>query len=122
MKISRMTTDQAADALCRIAPPFTRMLQDKETVPALQQLMDSAQDEKPVESLTAVLLKVVPYLLKDHKNDVYEIIGALTGKTEQQIGKQNILKTVQDIKDSLDQDLIDFFRSSGGQTKTSESE
>lgn len=121
MKISQMTTDQAADALCRIAPPFTRMLQDKETVPAIQQMFDSLQDEKPVESITAVLLKVVPYLLKDHKCDVYEIIGALTGKTQQQIGKQNILKTVQDIKDSLDQELVDFFRSSGGQTETSES-
>ena len=122
MKISQMTTDQATDALCKITPPLTRMVADKEAVPMLQQVLDASKDDNAAEALTAVLMKAVPYLLKDHKEDVFEIIGGLNGKTAQQIGKQNILKTIEMIKDSVDKDLIDFFKSSGEKANTEESE
>ena len=118
MKISQMTTGQATDVLCKITPPMTRLLADERAIPMIQNVLDAGKSDKAMEAITAVLMKVVPYLLKDHKEDIFEIIGGLNGKTAAQIDKQNVLKTMQMVKDSVDQELIDFFKSSGTQTNT----
>lgn len=118
MKISQMTTDQATTALCRIAPPATRIFADQAAIPMIQEVVDAFHDDHTAEAITAVMMRVVPYLLKDHKEDVYEIIGGLYDKTAQQIGKQSFLQTMQMVKESVDQELVNFFTHSGSSTKT----
>ena len=57
--------------------------------------------------------KLLPLLLKDHLDDVCQVVGALNGVSAETIRNQNILKTMKDIKECLDGDLIRFFRSAG---------
>ena len=120
MKLSQMTTNQATDALCKIAPAVMRVLADQSTLPLVQQLFDAFKSEHPAETAAAVCIRIFPLLLKDHKEDMFEIVGALNDKTAQQIAKQNVMKTIEMVRDSVDKELIDFFKSSGEQTQTIE--
>lgn len=115
MKISEMTTNQAADALVKVMEPVCNIIKDPDAVPMLQGLTSISS----MEGLTGALMKVVPYCLEKHRADAWKILSALTGKTVNKIEKQSILVTMADIRDSIDKDLIDFFKSSAGVTAPS---
>lgn len=119
MKISQMTTDEAADALVKMSEAVTAIVADSESVPLLSGLSVAFEDR---EGLTAALMKLVPFLLKKHRHEFYTIIGALDGKTEEEIGKFNLLSTIRVVRDSFDKDLLDFFSNSGEQTQPGENE
>lgn len=112
MKISEMTTDQAAECMVRMTQPLANIMDDDNLKPALERLSEGKKE--PVVKLVAAMLpKIVPLCMKDHRQDVYEIVGALADKPADEIGKMKFLWTLKELRDSLDKDLIDFFRSSG---------
>lgn len=110
MKISQMTTDQAADALIRIAEPASNIMHDKNVFDMLEKLA-KGNDDSPIKFIADNLPMVVTVLLKGHRNDVYEIVAALSEKAVEEVGKQNIKVTILDIKESFDKELFDFFGS-----------
>ena len=110
MKISEMNTNQAADVLVRIADPASNIMHDKKVFDMLEKLA-TGNDSSPVKFFADNLTMVVTVLLKDHRNDVFEIVAALSEKTVEEVGNQNIKTTVFDIKESFDKDLLDFFGS-----------
>ena len=55
--------------------------------------------------------KLAPALLKTHRDDLYAVVSALTGKTVAEIDAQKGLQTIKDIKESFDGELADFFKS-----------
>lgn len=109
MKISQMTTNQAADVLVRIAAPASKIMHDKTTMKVLEGVAKGSNDA--VKFIAENLVPVTTILLKSHRMDVFEIVAALTGKTLEEVGEQNILVTISDIRDSWDGDLVDFFGS-----------
>lgn len=113
MKISEMSTAKAADVLVKIVEPVTKILMDQEAVSMLQVVVDTAKDTG-AEGIIGAFIKIVPYLLEKHRNDTFTIIGALNGKSVEKVAKQNILQTIADVRESIDKDLIDFFKSSAG--------
>lgn len=114
MKISQMSTDQAADVLVRIAEPVSHIMDDERISELLKEV--SASKNVPYIKLFASLIpKIVPLALESHRNDLYEVVGALDGKSVSEVEKQNVMKTIKVIKESIDRDLIDFFVSSGSQ-------
>lgn len=117
MKISQMTTDQAADALVKMSEAVSTIVADEESIPMLNMLVAQFSDENQAEGIAAALMKLVPFLLKKHRKELYTIIGALDGKPEEEIGKFSFMSTLRVIRDSIDKDLIDFFRSSGYVTR-----
>lgn len=110
MKISQMTTDQAADVLVRIAEPATNLMHDEEFYKMLEKVANS-QDASPIKFLADNLTAIVTAFLKNHKQDVFEVVAALSEKTSSDVANQKITETIKDIKDCLDGDLIDFFGS-----------
>lgn len=121
MKISQMTTDQAADVLVRIAEPVSNIMDDSKVAELLQDI--SRSKNVPYIKLFASLVpKIVPLALKTHRKDLYEVVGALDNKSVSEVSKQNVLKTIKTLQESIDKDLIDFFGSIGGQEKTAEKE
>lgn len=108
MKISEMNNDQAADALIRIAPAFENICNDEELIGALEKIKDMGK-----EPMIKVIGYVVPVFvsvgLKRHKNDLYDIIGALTQSPVNRIGKMNFKETIKTFQDSYDEILRDFF-------------
>lgn len=114
MKISQMTNNQASEALIRLSSPLANILDDENTKPLLEDM-----EKLGTKGIVSQWLpKFVAYCLKDHKADVYEIIGALTFKPTKVVGNMNFLETVKELKESIDEDLIGFFKSSGNATAT----
>ena len=116
MKISEMTNDQAAEALIRISEPIRNLCDDDELV-ALIDKAGTMKEQPFIKTLGQMVPDLVLYAMRKHKNDLYEIVGALTQQPLAKVGKMNFVQTVQAVKDSYDEVLRDFFTSSIPQTQ-----
>ena len=118
MKLSEMTTDRAMDVLCEITPCIANITADEELLEELR----SAIDPKAVKTKAELMVKgvekitkLVPIVLKKRKADVFGILAALNEKTAEEIGKQNIIATMAQVREVVkDKDLMDFFKSCVG--------
>jgi hypothetical protein len=118
MKLSKITTDRAMDVLCEITPNVANIVTDEELMAELKK----AVDPNDVETKAGLLAKgvervanIVPIILKKRKFDMFGILAALNEKTIEEIGKQNILVTMAQVRDVVkDKDLMDFFKSCVG--------
>ena len=120
MKISMMNTEQAADALVRMAQPVANILDDKDVDPILQRFSKS-KNKSMTKIVADFIPKIVPLALKTHRDDVFEI-GALEGVSADEVRKFPVLKTMAIIRDSFDKDLIDFFNYTANQERSEEAE
>lgn len=115
MKLSQMTNDQARDVMIRLAVPASNLMNDKKILPILQEISEGK--EKPLAELVgSVLPKLVAFALKDHADDLYEVVGAMADKPMEEVGSMNFMQTIGVLRDSIDKDFIDFFKSSGSVT------
>lgn len=123
MKLSQMTTDKATDVLCEIAPYAMNIMTDEDLMNELKAAIDFDEANTMAEKIAVSvgkISKILPILLKKRKNDIFGILGALNDKSIDEIAKQNVIKTMSQIKDiSKDKELLDFFKSCTG---TEESE
>lgn len=111
MKISQMNNEQAADALIRISEPMGRICDDKDLVAMLDKF-STLKDVGIVRAFGRILPQLVAYALKKHREDLYDIIGALEMKPKEEVAKMNFVETVKIVRDSYDDVLRDFFTSS----------
>ena len=121
MKISEMTNDQATETMIRLAVPFGNICEDEEAVKLIDEYRGMSKMPL-IQTIGKLLPKLVTYMLKTHKNDLYEIVGALTFCTSEKVAKMNFVETVKVFRDSYDEVLASFFPSSITQMKNSESE
>lgn len=118
MKLSEMTTDRATDVLCEITPYIANIVSDDELLSELRNAIDKKDVATRAELLARgaeKISKLIPIVLKKRKADVFGILAALNEKTETEIGKQNILVTMAQIREiAKDKEFIDFFKSCVG--------
>lgn len=123
MKLSQLTTERATDVLCEIAPLAMNIMSDEELMGELKKAIDFKKAETQAEQIALVvgkISKVLPIVLKKRREDVFGVLAALNDKSVEEIAKQNILKTMAQVRDmSKDKELLDFFKSCTG---TEESE
>jgi hypothetical protein len=123
MKISQLSTDRAMDLLCEIATPVTNIMTDEELIKELKSAVDFEKANTMAEKIaltTGKFTKILPLILKKRKADLFSILASLNEKTIEEIGSQNVIKTMSQIKDiAKDKELLDFFKSCTG---TEESE
>ena len=123
MKLSQMTTDKATDVLCIIAPYAINIMTDEDLIAELKKAVDFKDANTLAEKIALTvdkIAKILPIILKKRKSDLFGILGALNEKSIEEIGKQNIIRTMTQIRDiSKDKELLDFFKSCTG---TEESE
>lgn len=112
MKISEMSNDQATEAMIRISAPFQNICEDEELITVLEAIKNRPKEEELVKSIGRILPKFVLFALKNHKADLYEIIGALSCQPTGKVGKMNFAETVRMLKESYDDILHDFFTTS----------
>lgn len=110
MKISEMTNDQASNVLIRISQPMANIMDDQNIEPLFKAITES-KDMTLAKMIGNLLPKFVTFAIKDHKADLYEIIGAFVEKPAKAVGDMNIMETMKLLKDSIDKDFIDFFSS-----------
>ena len=113
MKISMMTNDQAADAMIKMAKPISNLMQDEEAVKLLETIKSPREDESGIAYFARILPQLVSFGMQNHKDDVFAIVAALTMKPVSEIGKMNFISTVKELRESIDEDLIGFFKQSG---------
>lgn len=121
MKISEMNNDQAAEAMIRLAVPFGNICEDEEAIKLIDEYKNMG-DMPVIQTIGRLLPKFVKYMLKSHKNDLYEIVGALTFNTVEKVAKMNFAETIKAVRESYDEVLVSFFPQSVAQTKKEKSE
>lgn len=118
MKLSEMTTDRAMDVLCEITPFIANITADEELLEELRNAIDPKAVKTKAELMVKGVEKVtklVPIVLKKRKADVFGVLAALNEKTAEEIGKQNIIATMVQVREVVkDKDLMDFFKSCVG--------
>lgn len=111
-KISELTTDECMDVLCAIAPSIQAIVDDKDIMNALGKAIDKngLTTAGVYMAATSKLVGAVPMLFKTHREDVYNILSSVGGVTVEDIKAQNMLDTMQQTKEILqDKPLLDFF-------------
>ena len=118
MKISELTTNEGLDVLCEITPYLGAIVTDDELVAELKRKTDVSNESTQAQVWAAALdklTKLMPIILKTHRSDVYGIVGAVNGKTEDEIARQGFIKTASEIRDIInDKEFKDFFKSLWG--------
>lgn len=108
MKISEMNNDQASEVLIRISQPMANIMDDQNIEPLFKAITES-KEMTLAKMIGNLLPRFVSFAIKDHKADLYEIIGAFAEKPAKAVGKMNILETMKILKESIDKDFLDFF-------------
>lgn len=115
MKLSQMTTDRATDVLCEITPNIANIVADDDLMDELRMVVDPKEVKTRAELLAKFaekISKLVPIVLKKRRLDVFGILAALNEKSVEEIGNQNILATMAQVREIVkDKDLMDFFKS-----------
>ena len=117
MKISEMTNDQATQAMIKLAQPIANIMDDPNAELFFKDMADQ-KDKKLINSISYMLPKAVAFCMKDHKQDMYAIISALTMIPVGKVGAMNFMQTVKELKESIDEEFLGFFKSSGNATAT----
>ena len=111
-KLSDLGTDECMDVLCTIAPSIQAIVEDKDIMSTLGKAIDKKGMTTAGVLMTAAskLVGAVPMLFKTHREDVYNILSSVGGVTVDEVKSQNMLDTMQQIKEILqDKPLLDFF-------------
>ncbi len=111
MRLSEMTTDQACEAIVELTVPVANIVDDPALEPMLKDFA-GRKGQNGLKIISAMIPKVVPLMLKDHRKDVYTILSVMSGEPTEKIGNQKITETIRMVQECVDEDLIRFFRSS----------
>lgn len=121
MKFSEISTDRAADVLCEVSVYALNILTDDELRESLKAQIDAEKPQTAGERYAIGAQRIgqwVPILLKKHRDDVFGILAAINGTTIAAIKKQNIIKTMLQVREAVkDKDLMDFFKSCASEAK-----
>lgn len=120
MKLSDLTTDETLDVLCEITPCVERIVKDEGIINTIGKAIDT-KGMTQTGVMMAGLEKIsamVPALLKDHRSDIYHILGAVNRIDPAQIAAQKLTVTLTQIDEAIhDEELLAFFRSFGRQAQ-----
>ena len=117
MKLSEISTERAADVLCELTPLVDSIITDEDLMQSLSAVVDREQTEtmsfgQKILLVSSKLGKIVPILMKKRRAEMFGILAVLNEKTPEQISAQNMLVTMMQIRDLVnDRELIDFFKS-----------
>ena len=117
MKLSEISTERAADVLCELTPLVDSIITDEDLMQSLSAVVNREQTETMSVGQKLLLVlsklgKIVPILMKKRRAEMFGILAVLNEKTPEQISAQNMLVTMMQVRDLVnDRELIDFFRS-----------
>lgn len=121
MRISELSTDKAADVLCEVSTYALNIVTDEELRDSLKAQIDAEKPQTAGERYAIGAQRIgqwIPLLLKKHRDDVFGILAAINGTTIAAIKKQNIIKTMLQVREAVkDKDLMDFFKSCASEAK-----
>lgn len=112
MRLSEMNTVQLAAALCDMAPHIEAIGSDEAIAELLKTIDNRTEQGNGLQKLSAMIGMLLPAMLDKQKAHTFAILSVLTGKSVQEIEKQNGFQTLRDVKSVFDKDLFEFFKPS----------
>lgn len=116
MRLSDLTTDETLDVLCEITPCVERIVKDEGIINTIGKAIDTKGMTQTGVMMAGLekISAIVPALLKDHRSDLYHILGAVNRIDPAQIAAQKLTVTLTQIDEAIhDEELLAFFRSFG---------
>lgn len=111
-----MRTDVAIDKLCDIAPIIADI---GEKAKNDQEFKDFMANYNKAKDNRMFVLRVLPVLVKNYKEDMYSILSIWTEKPIDEIKEQSLGVTIKEMKAIFeDEDIRAFFSSSSEPKKT----
>lgn len=113
-KLSDLSTDECLNVLCEITPHVSNIVSDEEIMGAIGKAAEKKNMTAIGVMMTGVgrIVRAAPLLLKNHRNDVYEILSIVGEMTVEEIAAQNTMVTLAQIRAVCkDKVLLDFFKS-----------
>lgn len=118
MRLSELTTDETLDVLCEITPCVERIIKDEGIINTVGTSVDTTGMTK-IGVLLAGMDRIgtlIPALLKNHRADLYHILGAVNRIDPEEIAAQRLTVTLTQVDEVLhDEELLAFFKSFGRQ-------
>lgn len=114
MKLSDLTTGQAADVLLQITPSIANIAKDQNAIDAVGRVADfDNMNRRGVQMVVADrYASFVTVLLRDHRQDVFNILAAVNLTTTEVLESQKITETFRQINEIRDDtELVDFLAS-----------
>ena len=110
MKLSQMTSDMAADVMIQIAPDIEMLANDAELGKMVSKREKTTNQGEAVKFGGLLVMKVAVHVLKEHRQSVWNILGALQQKTAAEIAEQSVMTVFAQIVETLnDKDFMSFF-------------
>lgn len=120
MKLSDLTTDETLDVLCEITPCVEHIIKDEGIINTIGTAVDTKGMTKTGVLMAGLdkISAVIPALLKDHRADLYHILGAVNRIDPAEIAAQKLTVTLTQIDEAIhDEELLSFFKSFGWQAQ-----
>ena len=99
--IATMTNDKATEAMIRIASAASAICEDADVQTVLDDLSNS-KEQNIIVAIPKFLPKIVTLAFKKHKDDMYELVSAMSDMPVSEIGKLTFGETVDIIKANVD--------------------
>lgn len=109
MKISEMTSEQAVECLIRLSVPLGHICDDDGITNIAKKYAEIKGDTENIRAFGRLLPEITTYALKTHKKDLFEVVGALIDKSNEEVAKMSFIELLKAIKGSYDEVLRDFF-------------
>lgn len=112
MKLSDIKGERTIEVIAEIIEPIANIAADANTSKLFKKV--TAKNEKEAKKLAREkLVKFLPVLLKDHKQDVISILAAVAGKTyEEYSAEMNLASLTKDATDLItDAEFLTLFQS-----------
>lgn len=109
MKLSEINLDESMDVICDILAPISNITSDEALISAMKKRVKPDSKMSRNELYTLVLryyAELLPYLLKDHREDVIMILAKVNLTTPEEYRKKNLLEFVEDVKETLADPVI----------------
>ena len=113
-KLSEMTSEELAVALCKMAQPIADIFGDPDVAEFFSQGV-KLREESPSQMvyMTRLVALAAPVILGEkHRNDVFAILAAIKGVEVEAVRDQPGMQTVNEVVQILmtDTDMMTFFR------------
>lgn len=112
-KLSEMTANELLTCIAEVADPAERIYSDCAVIEALDEYTKKLQEKPDATKALSLFTKILlPKLMGKHSDDAYTIVGALNGKTAEEIGAANGRDVLRDmfVIFGLERDIEGLFR------------
>lgn len=108
-----MSTDKVLDVITEITPSVSNIIENEKINEILMDkigvLSDDSKETVKKKGITkgiSNLAKIIPIVLKEHREDIYHILSVVNDKPMEEIKKQNVLLTIKQINELLSDEGI----------------